>query len=1104
MNKVISNFERISSRLDDTNDEKENFISNLNVDNLNKIKLSLETEDFVNYNNIEEELMKIHNACKKTLMDDNASLSDSETDASKKYKKMRYTSNCESSKTEDVNIVFDVITNRCKNNNTERRMTRHNSEGNFDRIISFQNHKKKSKKFGKSSNSMFKLELNKKHDKPFRSARSGLLSGLSKQKHQKKQKSLSILHKFESERCISNNESCIDAMKNLKNKKHVIKKFKSNSFVDKYDFYDNLKQSDDDDDDDTDSEDESKHENNFVLKNYSCNEIIDDFMNEQVEELKLFEEAKSEPIIHNENFESIFNENLILLTCAFEFCYAKIFVPTFVKGNYCESSIIHFNNAEEESQSLKTIEPKKNENAKEVDEMIVAHILNSTDDNDNSCQITIMTEVSGINTDLINGGRFGFKKKMNYKMVPENNMEFACEEFIFDEVKKKLTTTKKAIEFENIRDQMWSGENNFKIREILNCIIDLVELSDEMKESIINSLDSEFILLNNIQNIKKSSTENDNLALKKHLSEKVEIIEVLELICEQAVKNSKTSTSIEYTDQSSQIPDIPEEIVMESEDIQPSEYIELINDLTTDEDIEDNKSPANTKINDELLLIDETNNEKLLPELNVSINNLKEFMQTEVKQNENVINFSTTDEMLSSIMKQCSENTRTSKRKKIEIKLNVLNSNTNDQLSNTKTPVTESIDDDDCLMINLNLDFAKFPGFLVGNSTTQHNGNNTQISLFCEYIPPEVISNVNKVEIFEELKQDKLISIEEDNNKPIGIIPEIIITDNECIVNNKESIQSGDDNSLLLDDKKIEEMEDFLLNETEQNDENISKSYPDMITGEYEIDLKPVPKTRARPSYLIEKNTHIFGGNIDEEDDDEFFISSGAVYQSWPYIYEPGFKLIPIIELDEINQVLSKSDNFVYFNSNDHEYNRNNSNENCANLDDNEFDDSELPTYSLKNFGINLIHTDERKREKKRRRMKSRSIDNLHNTTSKYENYYFSESSVSGDSDSDNEMYDDSSDDSESIREYEQRHAIGFSRNLNCIALNGNNKVCSHLDLLYENQNACLMNSDEQFSSNQNFNENLKKRHSSLKLGRFANSNDFLLNKKALFFSANI
>ena len=60
------------------------------------------------------------------------------------------------------------------------------------------------------------------------------------------------------------------------------------------------------------------------------------------------------------------------------------------------------------------------------------------------------------------------------------------------------------------------------------------------------------------------------------------------------------------------------------------------------------------------------------------------------------------------------------------------------------------------------------------------------------------------------------------------------------------------------------------------------------------------------------------------------------------------------------------------------------------------------------------------------------------------------------------------------------------------------------MDLLYENQNACLMNSDEQFSSNQNFNENLKKRHSSLKLGRFANSNDFLLNKKALFFSANI
>ena len=124
------------------------------------------------------------------------------------------------------------------------------------------------------------------------------------------------------------------------------------------------------------------------------------------------------------------------------------------------------------------------------------------------------------------------------------------------------------------------------------------------------------------------------------------------------------------------------------------------------------------------------------------------------------------------------------------------------------------------------------------------------------------------------------------------------------------------------------------------------------------------------------------------------------------------------------------------------------------------------------------------------------------------ENCYFSNSSFSDDSDSD--LYDDSSeDDSQSIREYEQRHALGFNRNLNCIALNGNNKVCSHLDLLYENQNAFYMNSDEQLSaSNQNnVSENLKKRHSSLKLGRMANSfadDNFLMNKRALFFSANI
>ena len=280
----------------------------------------------------------------------------------------------------------------------------------------------------------------------------------------------------------------------------------------------------------------------------------------------------------------------------------------------------------------------------------------------------------------------------------------------------------------------------------------------------------------------------------------------------------------------------------------------------------------------------------------------------------------------------------------------------------------------------------------------------------------------------------------------------------------------------------------------------------DIVSNPYAIECKNLENVRQRPSYLIEKNTHIFGG-VDEDEDDEFFISSGAVYQSWPYIYEPGFKLIPIIELEEINHVLSKSDNFVFFNSNENDY-RNNENDNADDMDDNdELADYELPSYSLKNFGINLIHVDEKKtKKKKRRRIRSRSIDNLQETA-KNDNSYYSNSSFSDESDSD--LFDDSSDDdSKSIREYEQRHALGFNRNLNCIALNGNNKVCSHLDLLYENANAYSMNSDEQLStSNQNnVSENLKK-HSSLKLGRLTNSfgdNNFLLNKRALFFSANI
>ena len=413
------------------------------------------------------------------------------------------------------------------------------------------------------------------------------------------------------------------------------------------------------------------------------------------------------------------------------------------------------------------------------------------------------------------------------------------------------------------------------------------------------------------------------------------------------------------------------------------------------------------------------------------------------------------------------------------------------------------------------MDFSKFPGFRIGKSIQQQNGNTTQLSLFCEYASSgetidshtndNLSSNSNSSQSLFESSKESIECIQTltpiVNNCPI--IPEIIITDNETPIDIKDLIiddyvqhgnDSGIDNSLLVDDKNVQEMEEVIANVKKESED--SESIPKLLAN-----------VKQRPSYLIEKNTHIFGG-IDEDEDDEFFISSGAVYQSWPYIYEPGFKLIPIIELEEINQVLSKSDNFVFSYSNDND-NKNNSNENVDDINDNEeLAEYELPSYSLKNYGINLIHVDEKKsKKKKRRRIRSRSIDNLQDTI-RNENCYYSNSSFSDDSDSD--IYDDSSeDDSQSIREYEQRHALGFNRNLNCIALNGNNKVCSHLDLLYENQNAFYMNSDEQFSSSNqnNVSESFKKKHTSLKLGRLANSfadDNFLLNKRALFFSANI
>ena len=93
------------------------------------------------------------------------------------------------------------------------------------------------------------------------------------------------------------------------------------------------------------------------------------------------------------------------------------------------------------------------------------------------------------------------------------------------------------------------------------------------------------------------------------------------------------------------------------------------------------------------------------------------------------------------------------------------------------------------------------------------------------------------------------------NNCPI--IAVIIITDNEIPIDIKDLIindyvqhgnDSGIDYSLLVDNKNVQEMEKLITNEKNESEDNI-----DCIP-------KTFANARQKPSYLIEKNTHIFGG----------------------------------------------------------------------------------------------------------------------------------------------------------------------------------------------------------------------------------------------------
>jgi len=303
---------------------------------------------------------------------------------------------------------------------------------------------------------------------------------------------------------------------------------------------------------------------------------------------------------------------------------------------------------------------------------------------------------------------------------------------------------------------------------------------------------------------------------------------------------------------------------------------------------------------------------------------------------------------------------------------------------------------------------------------------------------------------------------------------------------------------------------------------------------------------KPRPSYLIERDCHIFGGCVDDDAQDEFFISSGAVYQSWPYVYEPGFRLIPLLPYNERINSLARSDNRINYLLNDHNLqnnlNINNSQLNCKNNNNNNNNNSPydelLPTsYSLDNFEINLFHivnktnnnNSSNNNKKHRRSRKKKRIPQKKKTTYNSNNELVYSSSLGSidssyldssitdcddfDNNNNNNNNEDddetcsimssyssaSSDDSESFKAYKKRHEIG----LNNSNLNYKNslddyyykmvKCCSQLSLteLKENNNNNNHNNNltDSFSFESNNNYNLyRKKYSNYMKARLTNS----------------
>jgi hypothetical protein len=153
-------------------------------------------------------------------------------------------------------------------------------------------------------------------------------------------------------------------------------------------------------------------------------------------------------------------------------------------------------------------------------------------------------------------------------------------------------------------------------------------------------------------------------------------------------------------------------------------------------------------------------------------------------------------------------------------------------------------------------------------------------------------------------------------------------------------------------------------------------------------------------------------------------MTSGAVYQSWPYLYEPGFRIQPLIQYDELwnsYQRISKSCNNLDLNF-------------CSNS--NGFDSAgcgnsyDLPAeYCLdNNFAINLVNTKEdRKNIKRLRKKRSKNSDKnsfCDSSLSQTSDFVSHTDLSDNDDDYESDMFDD--DDSDSYIEYKRRHAIGL------------------------------------------------------------------------------